>query len=61
MSDTNLNERMMQAIHTFETIRQASHIEWLHHQVLSCQGLDPSLKALDKRGDELKIYTKLTF
>lgn len=61
ISEPNLEERMKQAIHNFETIQQASNIKWLQQQVLACQGLDPIINALDKRGDELKICVKHTF
>jgi hypothetical protein len=52
---------MKQAINNFETIQQASNIKWLQQQVLACQGLDPVVNDLDKRGDELKICGKHTF
>lgn len=61
MSNTNLEARLKQAIHNFETTQQDSNIQWLQHQILACKGLDPDLDALDKRSDELKICTKHTF
>jgi len=60
-SDTDLNERIKQAIQKFETIQQTSNIKWLQQQVLACQGLDPILDGYDKRHDELKICGKHTF
>lgn len=61
ISDSNLEERIKQAICNFETTQHASNMQWLQQQVLACQGLDPILNDLDKRSDELKICAKHTF